>query len=194
MCIRDRGKKRSKKKPAAARASQGGGAIAGQPPRHEGGTPPKPAYLASSTEGAPPAPPSLVKAVEKGDEAKVKKVFKKLTVGKSKSKGKGRKKKGGTPTDFNAPVVDGKHDGEKAPLLVDAAISGHLGVLELLLRIEGIKVNRASEPHGWTPLYAAACKDHAECVARLLAEPGICLLYTSPSPRDATLSRMPSSA
>ena len=25
-------------------------------------------------------------------------------------------------------------------------------------------------------------------------EPGSCLLYTSPSPRDATLSRMPSSA
>ena len=30
--------------------------------------------------------------------------------------------------------------------------------------------------------------------ARLVAQPGICLLYTSPSPRDATLSRMPSSA
>ena len=28
----------------------------------------------------------------------------------------------------------------------------------------------------------------------LLAESHICLLYTSPSPRDATLSRMPSSA
>ena len=27
-----------------------------------------------------------------------------------------------------------------------------------------------------------------------LAETDICLLYTSPSPRDATLSRMPSSA
>ena len=28
----------------------------------------------------------------------------------------------------------------------------------------------------------------------LLAQPYVCLLYTSPSPRDATLSRMPSSA
>ena len=28
----------------------------------------------------------------------------------------------------------------------------------------------------------------------MLDHPGICLLYTSPSPRDATLSRMPSSA
>ena len=27
-----------------------------------------------------------------------------------------------------------------------------------------------------------------------IASPGDCLLYTSPSPRDATLSRMPSSA
>ena len=28
----------------------------------------------------------------------------------------------------------------------------------------------------------------------IIATNGICLLYTSPSPRDATLSRMPSSA
>ena len=33
------------------------------------------------------------------------------------------------------------------------------------------------------------------CIARTIAvEPDTCLLYTSPSPRDATLSRMPSSA
>ena len=31
-------------------------------------------------------------------------------------------------------------------------------------------------------------------IARVFDELGICLLYTSPSPRDATLSRMPSSA
>ena len=31
-------------------------------------------------------------------------------------------------------------------------------------------------------------------IAEWFAEDGICLLYTSPSPRDATLSRMPSSA
>ena len=30
--------------------------------------------------------------------------------------------------------------------------------------------------------------------ALLIGQLGICLLYTSPSPRDATLSRMPSSA
>ena len=34
----------------------------------------------------------------------------------------------------------------------------------------------------------------AQRAAELLAEEGICLLYTSPSPRDRTRSRMPSSA
>ena len=34
----------------------------------------------------------------------------------------------------------------------------------------------------------------ALCVDLDLLETNICLLYTSPSPRDATLSRMPSSA
>ena len=84
-------KKKHAKHKAKPSTSQGGGAIAGQPPRHDDQMQQqgKPAYLASSTEGAPPAPPSLAKAVQKGDEKKVKKIFKKLTVGK----GKGRKKK-----------------------------------------------------------------------------------------------------
>ena len=38
-------------------------------------------------------------------------------------------------------------------------------------------------------------KSMFQCVATVLVEPiNTCLLYTSPSPRDATLSRMPSSA
>ena len=37
----------------------------------------------------------------------------------------------------------------------------------------------------------AAVQESAELVARRIE---VCLLYTSPSPRDATLSRMPSSA
>ena len=70
-------KKKHAKHTAKPSTSQGGGAIAGQPPRHdEPAKEPAPkgklAYLASSTEGAPPAPPSLVNAVYKGDEAKVK--------------------------------------------------------------------------------------------------------------------------
>ena len=43
---------------------------------------------------------------------------------------------------------------------------------------------------------SAAVKKGAskDMLAELIAVVGICLLYTSPSPRDATLSRMPSSA
>ena len=46
-------------------------------------------------------------------------------------------------------------------------------MLELLHRIEGIKVNAAVLPCCCTPLFAAAERDRFECVARLLAEPGI---------------------
>ena len=35
-------------------------------------------------------------------------------------------------------------------------------------------------------------KDHS--MAMIFAKPSACLLYTSPSPRDKTVSRMPSSA
>ena len=34
----------------------------------------------------------------------------------------------------------------------------------------------------------------ADGIVKHLAEPGVCLLYTSPSPRDRQKSRMPSSA
>ena len=62
--------------------------------QRDGGTPqPKEKYLASSTDGAPPAPPSLVKAVRDGDVPKARKVLKKLTVGKGKGKGKGKGRK-----------------------------------------------------------------------------------------------------
>ena len=37
-------------------------------------------------------------------------------------------------------------------------------------------------------------ENDASTTGRLLAHCSACLLYTSPSPRDATLSRMPSSA
>ena len=90
---RNNKKKHAKHKQAKPSTSQGGGAIAGQPPRHDDKMQQqgKPAYLASSTEGAPPAPPSLVKAVGDNDETKAKKVLKKLTGGKSKGAGRGGK-------------------------------------------------------------------------------------------------------
>ena len=44
--------------------------------------------------------------------------------------------------------------------------------------------------------YQGACKSTSMCIAMVLRTTAfkVCLLYTSPSPRDATLSRMPSSA
>ena len=47
----------------------------------------------------------------------------------------------------------------------------------------------------WTPKHAKEWRNSlANHVYPKLAQRKICLLYTSPSPRDATLSRMPSSA
>ena len=50
--------------------------------------------------------------------------------------------------------------------------------------------NPGAAAHGDRQLFLA--KQSGEYVGRIAAF--ICLLYTSPSPRDATLSRMPSSA
>ena len=45
-------------------------------------------------------------------------------------------------------------------------------------------------PNGWTLPFRM--RNNVK-EFHLIAEPVVCLLYTSPSPRDATLSRMPSS-
>ena len=63
-----------------------------------------------------------------------------------------------------------------------------------LLTGAGLFGNRAQKGEGGTDV-----SDLAKCaepigVAALHEHPYTCLLYTSPSPRDATLSRMPSSA
>ena len=42
--------------------------------------------------------------------------------------------------------------------------------------------------------YLMSCLLEEEAIPHPLPDPSSCLLYTSPSPRDATLSRMPSSA
>ena len=55
----------------------------------------------------------------------------------------------------------------------------------------GRKVSDAgSIAEAWRELHHPSHHDHGPRMAWI----GICLLYTSPSPRDATLSRMPSSA
>ena len=51
---------------------------------------------------------------------------------------------------------------------------------------------------GRNPAYSVKCRIGAAMIwdaeDRGVLKPGICLLYTSPSPRDGLLSRMPSSA
>ena len=57
---------------------------------------------------------------------------------------------------------------------------------------QGRKVRKAFIPRDKDHILLAA--DYSQIELRLIAEISNCLLYTSPSPRDATLSRMPSSA
>ena len=52
---------------------------------------------------------------------------------------------------------------------------------------------RAFTPSNWPELFARS-DDYSSFTPAELEEINGCLLYTSPSPRDATLSRMPSSA
>ena len=77
------------------------------------------------------------------------------------------------------------------PLLLDPASKGFSMVCELLL--ENGADPLAETKTGVSPLYAASKNGHRD-VVKILVTSGACLLYTSPSPRDATLSRMPSSA
>ena len=76
--------------------------------------------------------------------------------------------------------------------------AAHLNDLKMatLLIEAGANVN-VSNDYGITPLSLACTNGSSRMVRGLLqagADPNSCLLYTSPSPRDATLSRMPSSA
>ena len=68
-------------------------------------------------------------------------------------------------------------------------------------RTPGSRIRIGSDDNGWVELEvvrdAAPCKlleDTLGRDAKLALSKKACLLYTSPSPRDATLARMPSSA
>ena len=169
-----RGKKKPAKKRADPPASQQGAAIAGQHATPATTTTEKD-YIGASTRGGKDPLRTMIAAVEKGNAERLEQLVRKHSGKKKKrggKKGKGKKGGGAQQINYNALVVE-LVGGGKATLLGEAAARGHLGVLELLLRIEGIKVNRGSEPDGATPLFAAAQHDHVACVARLLAEAGI---------------------
>ena len=51
-----------------------------------------------------------------------------------------------------------------------------------------------STPKFFYELFAEKYKNYSNIYLWTIDERHVCLLYTSPSPRDATLSRMPSSA
>ena len=87
------------------------------------------------------------------------------------------------------PHVDSVYLGRSESKLLAHVNSGNIAEVKKFLD-EGGNVNLQDEP-GMTPLHHAANADtdgsHFEMIK-------LCLLYTSPSPRDLSTSRMPSSA
>ena len=66
---------------------------------------------------------------------------------------------------------------------------------EEVLRIDGmVKLLLEQFDVPYIPVASLSMQERVRLVERVLDQPDPCLLYTSPSPRDATLSRMPSSA
>ena len=93
-------------------------------------------------------------------------------------------------------LVGEMRDKETVDLGLCAASTGHL-VLSTLHSIDaGQTINRIVGMYDKDEEEQIRAK-LAECLKFVVSQrllPKVCLLYTSPSPRDATLSRMPSSA
>ena len=97
---------------------------------------------------------------------------------------------------FMLPVLqDLKYSEQKLPRVLVLVPTREL-VVQLVSNIEEFSKYKTIRVIG---VYGGAnINKQKEAVAQgadiIVATPGSCLLYTSPSPRDATLSRMPSSA
>ena len=61
---------------------------------------------------------------------------------------------------------------------LDKALKANPSAVTLLTKVHTMREVQSLLPYGW----------------KLVAQDTLCLLYTSPSPRDGLLSRMPSSA
>ena len=85
-------------------------------------------------------------------------------------------------------IVIGGAAGAAPPVLGWTAVTGEIHANALILFLI---IFLWTPPHFWA--LAIARKDDYQ-KANIPMLPVTCLLYTSPSPRDATLSRMPSSA
>ena len=95
--------------------------------------------------------------------------------------------------DLGADVHLARHDGRRP--IHTAARFGHYTTVGVLLALRTSPNWRTIG--GSTPIFLAAFHGRSAVVRLLLssrASPNICLLYTSPSPRDQRGSRMPSSA
>ena len=98
---------------------------------------------------------------------------------------------------YRSPENDSWADASKHLFNVFAANGGqrliHVGsCIEYGNAHSGVRTE--SQPLAADTAYGQAKADVASHVDRLSQDISTCLLYTSPSPRDATLSRMPSSA
>ena len=86
------------------------------------------------------------------------------------------------------PVSDGNPSAEPSDELINSAISGDDSWLTADAQEPSAQTTRANEERRSEQPRVSTSS------SRLEDDSKDCLLYTSPSPRDATLSRMPSSA
>ena len=119
-------------------------------------------------------------------------------------------------------IANLKSRGKEVLIVSSGAIavgSQHLGINQQILKLEEKQAAAATGQIRLAHAYETALARHSITVAQILLSPSdteerrrhlnaratlttllklgvipVCLLYTSPSPRDATLSRMPSSA
>ena len=105
---------------------------------------------------------------------------------------KGRRRPLGQPFRFASPPLPPLLDSASAPPALDDVSFLSLDDSQSFLTECGSVNSMKSYPHNlWaTPSHA----DYPITSEKMAIRSYFCLLYTSPSPRDATLSRMPSSA
>ena len=94
----------------------------------------------------------------------------------------------GAPPAWAAELEEARRDRE--------ALHSRLNNIEMLLtRASELLVQQQQQAQMAAPLlYAADLSAANQAQRHILDDPRACLLYTSPSPRDGLLSRMPSSA
>ena len=91
-----------------------------------------------------------------------------------------------------SPLEDKDRLGVSSPSFSDSLFTPvRTGEIAELLRLEVLQ-SYDVDPEFDDPITSS--DNFSDVSTRLLFNPNDCLLYTSPSPRDATLSRMPSSA